>query len=609
MRQTPNPGEVDQGRRHPTDNVRNCVPRGRFGLGVGVGLSSLSINARLIAAFSSVVAILIALITVATMSQSKQSEAQRMNVHTYKVVEHVNLLEDAIVNMRSGMRAFLLTGLDESLQPMNAGREAYEKHLGELRELIKNAQVREHLDVLDQQQQEWIKQTVEPAIEFRREVITGSATMADVVALERQDPGKKYMEQIQTAMEEIHRIEQALLDERAKAAADASAFASAVLMGGGALAVVLSIILAVVIARSIVTPLRQVLRATEDLRAGDGDLTYQLPPMDAEFGDISRSLNGFIGKLHEIMTATKSISSSMSDGSLEIARGNDDLNHRTQEQAAALEETASSMEEMTATVKQNADNARQANQLSANARTHADKGGAVVQRAVKAMEEINASSRKIADIIGVIDEIAFQTNLLALNAAVEAARAGEQGRGFAVVASEVRSLAQRSASAAKEIKELIVDSVDKVRAGSALVDESGNTLAEIKDAVNKVSDIVAEIAAASEEQAQGIDQVNNAVAQMDTMTQQNAALVEEATAASKQLEQQGQSLVAQVSQFRTRDDRSVRTTVAPAAPGKPAATVKPIKKQVKTVAAPAAPASAPVPMAKASGHDAGWQEF
>jgi methyl-accepting chemotaxis protein len=574
-----------------------------------VGLSSLSINARLIAAFSSVVAILIALITVATMSQSKQSEAQRMNVHTYKVVEHVNLLEDAIVNMRSGMRAFLLTGLDESLQPMNAGREAYEKHLGELRELIKNAQVREHLDVLDQQQQEWIKQTVQPAIEFRREVITGSATMADVVALERQDPGKKYMEQIQTAMEEIHRIEQALLDERAKAAADASAFASAVLMGGGALAVVLSIILAVVIARSIVTPLRQVLRATEDLRAGDGDLTYQLPPMDAEFGDISRSLNGFIGKLHEIMTATKSISSSMSDGSLEIARGNDDLNHRTQEQAAALEETASSMEEMTATVKQNADNARQANQLSANARTHADKGGAVVQRAVKAMEEINASSRKIADIIGVIDEIAFQTNLLALNAAVEAARAGEQGRGFAVVASEVRSLAQRSASAAKEIKELIVDSVDKVRAGSALVDESGNTLAEIKDAVNKVSDIVAEIAAASEEQAQGIDQVNNAVAQMDTMTQQNAALVEEATAASKQLEQQGQSLVAQVSQFRTRDDRSVRTTVAPAAPGKPAATVKPIKKQVKTVAAPAAPASAPVPMAKASGHDAGWQEF
>src|SRR6185436_12698634 len=207
------------------------------------------------------------------------------------------------------------------------------------------------------------------------------------------------------------------------AADAASAFTTKVLIGGGAAAIALSILLAIVIARSIVNPLRQVLRATEDLRAGDGDLTYQLPPMDAEFGEIATSLNGFIGKLHEIISSTKSLSSQMSSGSLEIARGNDDLNQRTQEQAAALEETASSMEEMTATVKQNADNARQANQLSSNARSHAEKGGAVVQRAVTAMEEINASSRKIADIIGVIDEIAFQTNLLALNAAVEAARA------------------------------------------------------------------------------------------------------------------------------------------------------------------------------------------
>jgi len=585
-------------------------------LGVGVGLSKLNINARLIAGFAMVVAILIVLIVVATVTQRKQSDAQKLNLHTYEVVDHVNLLEDAIVTMQSGMRAFLLTGLDESLAPMNSGREAYRQNIEKLRALVQVAEVRKHLDALDREQQEWFKQAAEPAIAFRREVITGTATMADVVQLERQDPGKKYMEAMRTAMSEIHRIEQQLLDERTQAAADASAFTSAVLLGGGVLAVVLSIFLAVVIARSIVNPLRQVLRATEDLRAGDGDLTYQLPPMDAEFGEISRSLNGFIGKLHEIIAATKSLSGSMSSGSLEIARGNDDLNQRTQEQAAALEETASSMEEMTATVKQNADNARQANQLSANARSHAEKGGAVVQRAVTAMEEINASSRKISDIIGVIDEIAFQTNLLALNAAVEAARAGEQGRGFAVVASEVRNLAQRSASAAKEIKELIVDSVDKVRAGSALVDESGQTLAEIKDAVNKVSNIVAEIAAASEEQAQGIDQVNNAVAQMDTMTQQNAALVEEATAASKQLEQQGQTLVSQVSQFRTRDDHGIRTAPTPVAMSKPVAVVKPLKKVTKPVAAPVKAAArraltaVPTPKAKASGHDAAdWQEF
>jgi methyl-accepting chemotaxis protein len=359
-----------------------------------------------------------------------------------------------------------------------------------------------------------------------------------------------------------------------------------------------------VISRSIVNPIRQVLRATEDLRSGDGDLTYRLPAMDAEFGDIATSLNGFIAKLHEIISTTKSLSASMSSGTLQIARGNDDLSQRTQEQAAALEETASSMEEMTATVKQNADNARQANQLSTSARSHAEKGGAVVQRAVGAMEEINASSRKIADIISVIDEIAFQTNLLALNAAVEAARAGEQGRGFAVVASEVRSLAQRSATAAKEIKDLISDSVDKVKVGSELVDESGRTLNDIMEAVKKVSDIVAEIASASEEQAQGIDQVNNAVAQMDTTTQQNAALVEEASAASKALEQQAQGLVAQVEQFRTHETNAAHASVQA---HMPRAAVTPIRRATKRPAPHAQSHDAPV--AKASGDGVSWQEF
>jgi methyl-accepting chemotaxis protein len=326
--------------------------------------------------------------------------------------------------------------------------------------------------------------------------------------------------------------------------------------------------------------------------------------MGAEFGQISTSMNGFMEKLQAIILQTKEASGSISSGAMQIARGNDDLSQRTQEQAAALEETASSMEEMTATVKQNADNARQANQLSSNARSHAEKGGSVVQRVVGAMEEINASSRKIADIIGVIDEIAFQTNLLALNAAVEAARAGEQGRGFAVVATEVRSLAQRSATAAKEIKELISDSVQKVGAGTELVDESGRTLNEIMEAVKKVSDIVAEIAAASEEQAAGIEQVNNAVTQMDSTTQQNAALVEEASAASKSLEERSRSMVDLMSQFKTgaAEPHAVGTTqvrtpsakVAAFVPRRPSAPVR------RMVAAP---------LAKASGSDTAWQEF
>jgi methyl-accepting chemotaxis protein len=276
-----------------------------------------------------------------------------------------------------------------------------------------------------------------------------------------------------------------------------------------------------------------------------------------ECGRLLILLRDMDGKFARIVGAVRSNAESVGAAARELSGGNDDLSQRTQEQAAALEETAASMEQMSATVKQNADNARTANQLAASARAQADKGGNVVQQAVNAMGEINASSRRIADIIGVIDEIAFQTNLLALNAAVEAARAGEQGRGFAVVASEVRNLAQRSASAAREIKALISESVGKVKTGSELVDQSGKTIAEIMESVRKVTDVVAEISAASEEQASGIEQVNRAMSQMDAATQQNAALVEEAAAASKAMEHQTQALVNEVSFFSVRNQRAV----------------------------------------------------
>ncbi|MDP1646522.1 MAG: methyl-accepting chemotaxis protein, partial [Thiobacillus sp.] len=236
--------------------------------------------------------------------------------------------------------------------------------------------------------------------------------------------------------------------------------------------------------------------------------------------------------------------------SKEIAAGNNDLSQRTEQQASSLEETASSMEELTSTVKQNADNAKQANQLAIGASNVAGKGGAVVGQVVHTMSSINESSRKIVDIISVIDGIAFQTNILALNAAVEAARAGEQGRGFAVVAAEVRNLAQRSAAAAKEIKTLIGDSVDKVENGSKLVAEAGSTMEEIVNAIKRVTDIMAEISAASSEQSAGIEQVNQAVGQMDEITQQNAALVEQATAAAESLQEQAGKLAQLVDTFK-----------------------------------------------------------
>jgi methyl-accepting chemotaxis protein len=257
---------------------------------------------------------------------------------------------------------------------------------------------------------------------------------------------------------------------------------------------------------------------------------------------MSRGVNQLADNMANLVSQVKSAAGEVFRGAEEISAGNANLSTRTEQQSSSLEETASSMEEMTSTVKQNADNAGQANQLATAARDQAEKGGNVVGRAVRAMTDINESSKKIADIIGVIDEIAFQTNLLALNAAVEAARAGEQGRGFAVVASEVRSLAGRSATAAKEIKDLIQDSVKKVEDGSVLVAQSGQTLEQIVSAVKKVSDIIAEIAAASREQSSGIEQVNRAVMSMDEMTQQNAALVEEATASSKGMADQARAL-------------------------------------------------------------------
>jgi methyl-accepting chemotaxis protein len=337
--------------------------------------------------------------------------------------------------------------------------------------------------------------------------------------------------------------------------------------------------------------------------AVDGDLTHRIPT-EGKTGDLEalcRGVNSLLETTSDLVKRVKSATNEVQQGAEEISKGNLNLSQRTEEQASSLEETASSMEQMTSTVKQTADNAGQANQLAMAARQQAEKGGAVVGNAVDAMSGINAASKKIADIIGVIDEIAFQTNLLALNAAVEAARAGEQGRGFAVVATEVRNLAGRSATAAKEIKALIVDSVAKVEEGSKLVDESGRTLEEIVNSVKKVTDIVAEIAAASREQSSGIEQVNKAVMQMDQTTQQNAALVEEASAASQAIVEQAQALSAMVAVYNV---------------GAEAANVRRTSAKPRTVSAPRTPRAAArqanvesVPTRKVANDSAEWNEF
>jgi len=315
-----------------------------------------------------------------------------------------------------------------------------------------------------------------------------------------------------------------------------------------------------------------------------GDLTQTISKdYPGSFGEMKTGVNGTVENLKVLVGEIKGATDTINTASKEIASGNSDLSQRTEEQASSLEETASSMEELTSTVKQNTENAKQANQLAINASDVAGKGGAVVSQVVVTMDSINESSRKIVDIISVIDGIAFQTNILALNAAVEAARAGEQGRGFAVVAGEVRNLAQRSAAAAKEIKTLIGDSVEKVEGGSKLVAQAGQTMEEIVTSIRRVTDIMSEITAASVEQSAGIEQVNLAITQMDEVTQQNAALVEEAAAAAEALEEQAQNLSVSVGTFKM-DERSgsgmrsaqvsarhIAPTRKPAALGKPGA--------------------------------------
>ena len=379
---------------------------------------------------------------------------------------------------------------------------------------------------------------------------------------------------------------------------------SLVLMLG---ALISGIFLGVMFTRSITRPINEALKVAETVAAGDLTSHIEVNSKD-EIGQLLQALKDMNASLVKIVGEVRSGTDTIATASSQIAAGNMDLSSRTEQQASSLEETAASMEELTSTVKQNADNARQANQLAESASQVAVKGGSVVSQVVDTMSAINASSKKIVDIIGVIDGIAFQTNILALNAAVEAARAGEQGRGFAVVAAEVRNLAQRSAAAAKEIKTLIGDSVDKVEEGSKQVAEAGKTMDEIVGSVKRVTDIMAEITVASQEQTSGIEQINQAITQMDQVTQQNAALVEEAAAAAASLQEQASGLSQVVSVFKL--DQDQRNPAAPARRVEPvlARTAPRQPPRVKhAIAAPQRQPAAATPALAGAGGD--WETF
>ncbi|MDQ4629661.1 methyl-accepting chemotaxis protein [Janthinobacterium lividum] len=397
-------------------------------------------------------------------------------------------------------------------------------------------------------------------------------------------------------------------EQAAQAATDAetlSASARASMIALGSVAVLLGAFVAWIITRSITRPINAAVGVAETVASGDLSSHIVVNSSD-ETGRLLGALKAMNDSLLGVVAQVRNGTDAISTASSEIAAGNLDLSSRTEEQASSLEETASAMEELTSTVKQNADNARQANQLAKSASEVAVRGGSIVSQVVDTMGTINESSKKIVDIIGVIDGIAFQTNILALNAAVEAARAGEQGRGFAVVATEVRNLAHRSASAAKEIKELIAASVANVDTGSRLVNEAGQTMGDIVDSIVRVTDIMGEITSATHEQTIGIEQINMAIAQMDEVTQQNAALVEEAAAASQSMQEQAGELAHVVGFFKTGNHVAsapklapVRTAPAAPAIARPAAKPAPARKAV---------AAAPARRGNAAA-ESEWEEF
>jgi methyl-accepting chemotaxis protein len=449
------------------------------------------------------------------------------------------------------------------------------------------------------QQQAMTPEEKDMMVKMRRDRASYDASYASVVAAINtgdRDTAIKTMHNVTMpalttllkVVQENIAYQQHEMTEAGQEADDLAKSARTLTIGIGLAALLAGIVLALLLTRSITHPLNAAVVVAKQVAGGDLTTHIDIQSTD-EAGQLMQALREMNDSLGRTVSEVRVATDTISNAAGEIASGNMDLSQRTESQASSLEEIASSMERLTSTVAQNADNARQANQLVVSASSVASKGGEVVGRVVSTMGSIKESSRKIVDIIGVIDSIAFQTNILALNAAVEAARAGEQGRGFAVVATEVRNLAQRSAAAAREIKMLIGDSVDKVDAGSILVDQAGQTMEEIVISVRQVTDIMGEISAASSEQSAGIRQVSEAISLMDETTQQNAALVEEAAAAAHSLQDQATSLSSLVSIFTTAQVSSRRPATRTAVISSQPSPIKPVSRSAPTRRASAAP--------------------
>ncbi|MEK8087088.1 methyl-accepting chemotaxis protein [Aquabacterium sp. A3] len=512
----------------------------------------LTLKRQLGLGFGVLIAIFAAVVGFALWTDARLVRAEQWNTHTLKVMQHANHLLVSMLNMETGARGYLLAGEQAFLEPVRLGERQFEEQWQALKSLTADNPVQqERLQTMYEHEQAF-SGVVQDFTDQRQAAGGDAEQMAVLLRDFSEGRDKAHMDAFREVHQAFTLAEQTLLDERSAQALQLRHTLDAVLMGGLLVACLTAGLVGWTLIRALYRQLggEPAQAAAVVARIADGDLSHPVSVSAGDRDSLIARMAYMQSSLTRLIAEVRNNAESVATASAQIAQGNQDLSGRTEQQASALQQTAATMDELGSTVRNNADSARQANQMAQNASAVAVRGGEVVQQVVDTMGGISHSSRKIGDIIGTIDGIAFQTNILALNAAVEAARAGEQGRGFAVVAAEVRTLAQRSAEAAREIKALIGSSVEQVDAGAALVAQAGGTMEEVVASIRRVADIVGEISAASSEQSTGVQQVGQAVSQMDHATQQNAALVEESAAAAESMRQQAEQLVRLTSTFR-----------------------------------------------------------